>query len=135
GATLGGEPLTWGRLANTNPPILRTHDRFGHRIDEVEFHPVWHELLRLAVHHELHGLPWRDPRPGPTAARAALFYVLAQAEAGHGCPISMTYSAVPALRAQPELAAEWEPRFTSTHYDARFVPAGQKTGALCGMAM
>ena len=135
GVEAGGEAIAWGRLANANPPILRTHDRFGHRIDEVEFHPGWHELLRLAVHHELHALPWRDPRPGAHAARAALFFVLSQAEAGHGCPISMTYSAVPALRAQPELAAEWEPRIVSNRYDARVRPAAGKTGALIGMAM
>ena len=135
GVETGGEAIAWGRLANTNPPILRTHDRFGHRIDEVEFHPAWHELLRLAVHHELHALPWHDPRPGAHVARAALFYVLSQAEAGHGCPISMTYSAVPALRAQPELAAEWEPRIVSNRYDARVRPAADKTGALVGMAM
>ena len=135
GVEAGGEALTWGRLANTNPPILRTHDRFGHRIDEVEFHPAWHELLRLAVHHELHGLPWRDPRPGAHVARAALFYMLSQVEAGHGCPISMTYSSVPALRAQPELAAEWEPRIVSNRYDARVRPAADKTGVLVGMAM
>ncbi len=135
GVEAGGEPLVWGRLANAHPPILRTHDRFGHRIDEVEFHPAWHELLRTAVHHELHGLPWRDPRPGAHAARAALFFLLSQAESGHGCPISMTYSAVPALRAQPELAAEWEPRIVSDRYDARVRPAGEKTGVLLGMAM
>src|SRR6266568_7105457 len=86
------------RLANEYPPVLRTHDRYGHRIDEVEFHPAWHALLRLAVGHELHALPWRDPRPGAHVARAALFFVLGQVEAGHGCPISMTYSAIPALR-------------------------------------
>ena len=135
GVEAGGDALVWGRLANANPPILRTHDRFGHRIDEVEFHPAWHELLRLSVHHELHALPWRDPRPGAHAARAALFFVVSQAEAGHGCPISMTYSALPALRAQPELAAEWEPRIVSNRYDARVRPAAEKTGALIGMAM
>ncbi|HJW70408.1 MAG TPA: isovaleryl-CoA dehydrogenase [Candidatus Binatia bacterium] len=135
GVETGGEAIAWGRLANVNPPILRTHDRFGHRIDEVEFHPAWHELLRLAVHHELHALPWREPRPGAHVARAALFFVLSQAEAGHGCPISMTYSAVPALRAQPELAAEWEPRIASNRYDARVRPATEKTGILVGMAM
>jgi len=135
GVEAGGEAMGWARLANANPPILRTHDRFGHRIDEVEFHPAWHELLRLAVHHELHGLPWREPRPGAHVARAALFFLLAQIEAGHGCPISMTYSAVPALRAQPELAAEWEPRIVSNRYDARVRPAAEKTGALVGMAM
>src|SRR5438034_8195979 len=135
GRLAGGVALRWGFEAITHPPVLRTHDRYGHRIDEVEFHPAWHELLRLAVGHELHALPWRDPRPGAHVARAALFFVLAQVEAGHGCPISMTYSAIPALRAEPELAAEWQPRFTSTAYDPRFIPAAEKTGALCGMAM
>src|SRR5437899_60094 len=134
-ALAGGEALGWGVEANANPPVLRTHDRYGHRIDEVEFHPAWHALLRLAVGHELHALPWRDPRPGAHVARAALCFVLEQVEAGHGCPISMTYSVIPALRAQPELAAEWQPRFTSTAYDPRLVPVAQKTGALCGMAM
>jgi putative acyl-CoA dehydrogenase len=107
GTIAGGEAMEWGRLANANPPILRSHDRYGHRVDEVEFHPAWHELMRTAVGHELHALPWRTPRPGAHAARAALFHVLSQAEAGHGCPISMTYSVVPALRAQSDVAAEW----------------------------
>ena len=135
GQLAGGEALGWGVEANANPPVLRTHDRYGHRIDEVEFHPAWHALLRLAVAHELHALPWRDPRPGAHVARAALCFVLEQVEAGHGCPISMTYSVIPALRAQPELAAEWQPCFTSTAYDPRLVPVAHKTGALCGMAM
>ena len=135
GAELGGAPLEWGRLANVNPPVLRTHDRFGHRIDEVEFHPAWHDLMRTSVAHGLHALPWRDARPGAHAARAALFFTMTQVEAGHLCPISMTYSGVPALRAQPEIAAEWEPRLTSTAYDPRMRPATEKTGALCGMAM
>src|SRR5437870_2551143 len=135
GEIAGGEPLRWGVLANANPPILRTHDRWGNRIDEVEFHPAWHELMRLAVANQLHALPWREPRPGAHVARAALFFVLGQVEAGHGCPISMTYSGVPALRMQPELAAEWEPRLTSTEYDPRMIPACDKRGALCGMAM
>ena len=135
GAIAGGPALDWGVQANSSPPVLRTHDRYGRRIDEVEFHPAWHRLMELSVGHGLHALPWREPRPGAHVARAALFFVLSQAESGHGCPISMTYSAMPALRAQPELAHEWEPRLTSTHYDARFLPAAQKTGALCGMAM
>jgi len=135
GAIAGGEAIDWGMQANAVPPVLRTHDRYGNRIDEVEFHPAWHRLMELSVGHALHALPWREPRPGAHVARATLFFVVAQAEAGHGCPISMTYSAVPALRMQPELAREWEPRFTSTHYDARPLPAGVKSGALCGMAM
>src|SRR5262249_41547575 len=113
GEVAGGAPLQWAVQANTYPPVLRTHDRYGHRIDEVEYHSAWHQLMRLAIAHELHALPWRAPRPGAHAARAALFFLMSQVEAGHGCPISMTYSAVPALRAQPEVAAEWEPRLTS----------------------
>jgi putative acyl-CoA dehydrogenase len=135
GRLAGGDAIAWGFKANAFPPVLRTHDRNGNRIDEVEFHPAWHDLMRLAVAHELHGLPWRQPRPGGHVARAALFFVLAQAEAGHGCPISMTYSSVPAIRIQPEIARQWEPRFTSTQYDPRMIPASAKTGALCGMAM
>jgi putative acyl-CoA dehydrogenase len=124
-----------GRLANENPPRLRTHDRFGNRIDEVEFHPSWHELMRLGIGEGLHALPWREPRPGAHVARAALFILLAQVEAGVGCPISMTYSAIPALRKQSELAAEWEPRLLSLGYDGELRPAPDKPGALCGMAM
>jgi len=135
GEIAGGEPFQWGALANAHTPVLRTHDRYGNRIDEVEYHPAWHSLMRLAVEHELHALPWREPRPGAHVARAALFFIQSQAEAGHGCPISMTYSSVPALRAQPEIAAEWEPRITSNQYDPRALPAPQKRGVLCGMAM
>jgi putative acyl-CoA dehydrogenase len=136
GAFWGGDPQEWGRLANENPPKLRTHDRFGNRIDEVEFHPAWHELLRLGISQGLHASPWRDPRPGAHVARAAKFILLSQVEAGVGCPISMTYSVIPAIRKQPELATEWEPRFLSLSYDGeRLVPAPDKLGALCGMAM
>ena len=136
GARCGsGEVLDWGVQANANPPLLRTHDRYGHRIDAVEYHPAYHELMRLSVGHGLHALPWREPRAGAHVARAALFYMVSQIEAGHGCPISMTYSGVPALRVEPELAREWEPRLTSTHYDGSFRPANEKSGALCGMAM
>jgi len=129
------QTIAWGFQANEHPPALRTHDRRGERIDEVELHPAWHALMELGVEHGLHALPWREPQPGAHVARAALFLLLAEVEAGVGCPLSMTYSAVPALRLQPELAAEWEPRFTSTVYDPRLVPAGEKAGALCGMAM
>jgi putative acyl-CoA dehydrogenase len=125
-----------GVEANENPPRLRTHDRFGHRVDEVEFHPAWHELMRVGISHGLHASPWRDPQPGAHVARGAAFMALTQVEAGVGCPISMTYSVIPALRMQPELAAEWEPRFLSLEYDGeRLVPAPDKRGALCGMGM
>ena len=129
------EVLQLGFDANENPPQLHTHDRFGRRIDEVRFHPSWHELMRLGMQYELHALPWRAPQPGAHVARAANFITMSSVEAGFGCPISMTYSAVPALRVTPSVSREWEPRFTSTEYDPRFIPASQKTGALCGMAM
>src|SRR6266496_2881614 len=98
-----------GRQANENPPRLRTHDRFGNRIDEVEFHPAWHELMAVAVREGMHGAPWRQTRLGNHVRRAAAFYLWAQVEAGRGCPISMTYAAIPALRAEPPLAADYEP--------------------------
>ncbi len=124
-----------GFEANERKPVLRTHDRFGHRIDEVDFDSSWHELMALGVEHGLHSLPRTDPGPGANVARAVLFMQLTQVEAGVGCPLSMTFSGVPALRAQPEVAAEWEPRLNSLDYDKRFIPAADKTGALCGMAM
>jgi putative acyl-CoA dehydrogenase len=136
GALAGSERLqTLGAQANENPPRLRTHDRYGHRVDTVDFHPSWHELMAIAVEHELHGSPWKDPRPGAHVARGAAFMCMSQAEAGIGCPISMTYSVIPALRTQPELAAEWEPRFLSSTYDPANAPASQKPGALAGMGM
>jgi putative acyl-CoA dehydrogenase len=121
--------------ANEHPPKLRTHDRFGNRINEVDFHPAWHELLGLAVEHQLHSLPWREPGPGAHVARGAGFLCMTEAEAGIGCPLSATYSVIPALRHQPELAAEWEPRILSSDYDPRDVPATEKPGALAGMGL
>jgi len=135
GAFVGGEPQQWGRLANENKPVLRTHDRYGHRIDEVEFHPAWHQLMRMGVEHELHCLPWRSERPCAHTARAAMYMTAMQAEAGFACPITMTFAVVPALRAQPELAAQWEPLVTATSYDPRSIPAAQKGSAITGMAM
>jgi putative acyl-CoA dehydrogenase len=129
------ETIRRGFEANDHAPVLCTHDRAGHRIDEVELHPAWHALLGLGVEGGLHALPWRTPEPGAHTVRAALFFLLAEVEAGVGCPLSMTYSAVPALRTEPGLAAEWEPRLTATAYDPRPLPAAEKAGALCGMAM
>jgi putative acyl-CoA dehydrogenase len=123
------------RLANSCPPVLRSHDRNGNRIDEVEFHPAWHELMATAVGHGLHAAPWTDPTPGAHVARAAKFYVWTQAEAGHGCPVSMTYASVPALRQAPELAARWEPLLAARVYDPGLRVPQQKSGLLAGMAM
>ncbi|WP_267242197.1 acyl-CoA dehydrogenase family protein [Streptomyces sp. PR69] len=122
----------WGVQANEYPPKLRTHDRYGHRIDEVDFHPAWHRLLGRAVSA---GLTAAWTRPAGHVRRAAGFMVWTQAEAGHGCPVSMTHAAVPALRADPELVAEWEPRLTSRVYEEGLRPAADKPGVLFGMGM
>lgn len=124
----------WGRLANEHPPVLRTHDRCGHRIDEVEFHPAWHELMTVAVTHGLHGSAWTDTREGAHVARAAKFYTW-RVDAGHGCPVSMTYAAVPALRQSPELAAQYEPLLARPEYDFGLRPPLTKTALLAGMSM
>jgi putative acyl-CoA dehydrogenase len=136
GRFVGGDPQQqWGRLANENKPVLRTFDRYGHRIDEVEFHPAWHQLMSMGVEHELHSLPWTSDEPFAHTARAALYMTAMQAEAGFCCPITMTFAVVPALRATPELAAEWEPLVTATTYDPRLIPASEKGSAIAGMAM
>ncbi|MFI2036968.1 acyl-CoA dehydrogenase family protein [Streptomyces bottropensis] len=133
GRTAGSAQVQeWGRLANENPPKLRAYDRYGNRVDEVEFHPSWHRLLGKGVSA---GLTAAWTRPGGHVRRAAAFVVWTQVEAGNGCPLSMTHAAVPALRTDPALAAEWEPRLTSMLYDWDMRPAGQKAGALFGMAM
>ena len=129
------QAIDWGFQANANPPQLRTHDRFGERIDEVDFHPAWHELMKVAVGHGLHSLPWRESRPGAHAARAAAFYVWSQVEGGHGCPVSMTYAAIPTLRKSAQLASHWEPLMTTLDYDPGLRPAATKRGVLFGMAM
>jgi putative acyl-CoA dehydrogenase len=135
GSFVGGEPQRWGRLANENRPVLHTHDRYGNRIDEVEFHPAWHQLMAMGVESELHALPWRSSEPAAHVARAALYMTAMQADAGYACPITMTFAVIPALRAQPELLAEWEPLLTCTSYDPRLIPAQQKGSAIAGMAM
>ncbi len=127
GLTIGGEPLTdWGPQADRNPPVLRTHDRYGVRVDDVEFHPAWASLLGLGISEGVASLPWRSPGAGAHVVRAAMLYLLSQAEAGVGCPLSMTFASIPALRHEPALAAEWEPRLLDTD---------PSTSALCGMAM
>jgi putative acyl-CoA dehydrogenase len=136
GRVVGGAPQQlWGRLANENKPVLRTHDRYGNRIDEVDFHPAWHELMKMGIENELHSLPWTSEEQSPHTARAALYMTAMQAEAGFCCPITMTFAVVPALRVQPELAAEWEPRLMASSYDPRLVAPGAKASAIAGMAM
>ncbi|EMF02383.1 acyl-CoA dehydrogenase family protein [Streptomyces mobaraensis NBRC 13819 = DSM 40847] len=136
GVRAGSEEVQeWARQAEAYPPVLRTHDRYGHRVDEVEFHPAWHHLMAAAVESGQHAAPWADGRPGAHLIRAAKFYVWAQAEPGHGCPISMTNAAVPALRAQPDLAAVYEPLLASPVYDYGLRPPLGKRGLIAGMSM
>ena len=129
------EFIELGNLANKFSPVLQTHDRFGHRRDEVEFHPAYYELMRTGIAAEMHALPWNQPGPGAHVARAAIHYLLSQVEAGVGCPITMSFASVPALRQQPDVAAEWVPRVTATVYDPRVIPAAEKTQSMIGMAM
>lgn len=136
GATLGHpDTLALGHAANRHPPVLRAFDRFGHRIDEVEFHPAWHALLGMAVKAGLHSSPWAAPKPGAHVARAVGTYMLGQVESGVYCPIAMTYGAVPTLRQSPAVAAEWLPKIFGRDYDHRFRPATEKNSALIGMGM
>src|SRR5829696_2143307 len=121
--------------ANRFAPELRTFDRFGRRMDEVEYHPAYHELMRLAKTHEVHSIPWTTSRPGGHVAHMALEYLLVQADAGVCCPITMTYASVAALAREPTLASEWTPRILAPDYDQRFLPPQEKTGVTIGMAM
>jgi len=136
---LAGSPeaIAHSERAERNEPVLRTHDRYGNRVDEVELDPSWHWLLRQAIERECHGLPWRDPQPGAHVVRAALFMTWSQTNAGVMCPVSMTHAVVPALRESPELAAEWEPRLVKPVYgpDPSGVGVQPGAGAIAGMAM
>ncbi|NNJ04698.1 DNA alkylation response protein [Streptomyces sp. ICN441] len=127
--------LRWAEEANRHEPELRTHDRYGNRIDEVDFHPAYHSLMEVAIREGLAGAPWADGREGAHVARAAGFMVWSSAEQGHGCPVSMTYAVVPALRSAPELAKLYEPLLTSRVYDPGLREPGSKRGLLAGMGM
>ncbi|PVZ05866.1 acyl-CoA dehydrogenase family protein [Actinomycetospora cinnamomea] len=125
----------WADAAHRHEPRLRTHDRVGHRVDEVDYDPAYQELTRVAVEHGFAGAPWADDRPGAHVARAAGFLTWSQLEAGHGCPISMTYAVLPALRAAPELLATYGPGLTSRVHDPGLRPPAEKRGLLAGMGM
>ncbi len=136
GAWLGqAATIRLGEQANQYPPVLHSHDRYGHRIDEVGFHPAWHELMRRAVAEQVHALPWAEPRPGAHVVRAASAYLLNQVESGVCCPLAMTFAALPALRESPRIAKAWAPKILSTDYDPASGPVAGKRGALIGMAM
>ena len=122
-------------LANRNPPVLQTHDRYGHRIDRVDFHPAWHSLMAAGVGAGLHSSPWADPKPGAHVARAAAFMLHAEVENGTLCPLSMTYGSASSFCRRPELAAQWLPAIFTRDYDPMFGPVQGKRGALIGMGM
>ncbi|HLJ62706.1 MAG TPA: isovaleryl-CoA dehydrogenase [Stellaceae bacterium] len=136
GQTLGSaQTIEWGVEANRSSPVLHTVDRFGHRRDEVEFHPAWHALMALGVKEGLHAAAWERPQPGAQVARAAGVFMMTQIEAGVLCPLTMTSAVIPVLAAAPMIEAEWKPRLLSRRYDGRLLPAPAKTGALMGMGM
>jgi putative acyl-CoA dehydrogenase len=135
GAIAGGELIEVGRQANENPPKPRIFDAYGHRLDEVEFHPAYHRSMALAVEHGLHALTWTAKRPGAQVVRSALCYLHNQVEAGTMCPITMTHACVPALHHQPDVAEAWIPNILSSEYDLRCIPASQKSGLTIGMGM
>jgi len=136
GARTGSAEVTgWGFEANAFPPRLASHDRNGRRIDLVEYHESYHRLMSMALTAGLHSAPWAAPRTGAHAARAALVYLQAQVDAGHGCPLTMTFAAVPALKLAPALALEWLPRILAKAYDPRNVPYFEKAAVTIGMGM
>ncbi len=135
GASLGSaKVIEHARLAHANPPKLISFDRYGHRLDEVEFHPAYHALMELGLSSGYSSLAWTAKDGGHTA-HAAMAYMQAGAEPGVGCPMTMTYAAVPALRHEPAVAKEWIPRITAGKYDPRFIPAAEKSAVTIGMAM
>jgi putative acyl-CoA dehydrogenase len=122
-------------LANTHTPVAHSHDRWGFRLDEVEYDPSYHRVLSAAISRGAHTSAWADPRPGAGVARAATFMLFAQVEPGHACPVSMTHAAVAALKQNDSLAEEWLPRLYSRTYDPHLQGEDDKPSALIGMAM
>ena len=135
GALVGGELLTAGFAANANKSELQTHDRFGHRIDQVNYHPAYHQLMSSAIAAGHHALPWQNTASGAQVIRAAVEYLHTQADPGSGCPLTMTFASVPAIKQQPEIAKVWLPKILSNQYDGRNVPYYEKSGVTIGMAM
>ncbi len=129
------EVIEWGFLANAHKPEFSAHDRYGRRIDEVSYHPSYHSLMRLGLASGLHARPWLQPRAGAHVARAALTYMQTQVEAGHGCPLTMTFAAVPVLRAHPRLAELWLPKVLARDYDPGNLPWFDKPALTLGMGM
>ena len=136
GAECGfSERIKLGFDANANKPQLQTHDRFGHRIDQIDYHPAYHQLMDIAITEGLHSSPWRQPGKGAQVARAAKYYLHTQVEAAHGCPVTMTFAAIPALQHQPELYQQFADKIMAPYYDSNNIPDNRKNGLTVGMAM
>lgn len=136
GAICGSaEVIEWGFQANDNKPVLHTHNRHGERVDEVRFHPAYHQLMTLSMAEGLHSAHWAEARAGAQVARAAKYYLMSQVEAGHGCPITMTSAAIPALKNAPALYDLWAPKILSADYDPRNIGDQHKNSVSIGMAM
>lgn len=136
GARTGSaQVIEWGFLANEHKPVFHPHDRYGQRVDLVKFHPAYHELMAMALREGAHASPWTDPRPGAHVVRAAKGYLQAQVEAGHGCPLTMTFAAVPTLKLTPSIAEQWLPKVLANDYDPRNVPHLDKQAVTLGMGM
>lgn len=136
GARTGSaEVIEWGFLANAFKPYFDSHDRQGHRLDQVQYHDAYHKLMALGLELGLHSLPWSEPRPGAHVARAGLYYLHAQVEAGHGCPLTMTFASVPTLRLTPSIGTVWLPKVLARAYDPRNVPHTEKQSVTIGMGM
>ncbi|MFC3150695.1 isovaleryl-CoA dehydrogenase [Litoribrevibacter euphylliae] len=127
--------IEWGFLANKHKPSFKTHDRFGRRVDQVDFHPSYHHLMQQAIENGLHASPWTDPKAGAHVARAAKTYMQSQVEAGHGCPITMTFACTPTFLKQPNVAKEWLPKIHASTYDPSNKPYFEKSGLTIGMGM
>ncbi len=136
GARCGSaQAYEWGFLANEHRPSYHSHDRQGRRVDLVKYHPAYHELMKLGLEAGLHSKPWTDPGPGAQVARAAQYYLQAQVESGHGCPLTMTFAAVPSLRLTPAIADAWLPKVLHCGYDPRNLPHTEKQSLTIGMGM
>ena len=129
------EVIEWGFEANRFPPQFHSHDRTGVRTDQVDYHPSYHHLMKMALSHGLHATPWLEPGEGAHVARAASYYLQAQVEAGHGCPVTMTFASVPALQRSPALAKAWLPKILACDYDPRNLPVTEKRAVTIGMGM
>ena len=129
------EVIQWGFDANEHKPQFESHDRFGHRIDLVKFHPAYHQLMNMALTEGIHSGPWQPGAKNPHLKRAALSYMQSQIDAGHGCPLTMTFASVPTIKMSPRLAETWLPKILNKAYQPENVPYFEKAAVTIGMGM